>query len=156
MAETLEQRQLREQEESVKAVEEHDAETEKRMGADEYVVVAPYVTLKVKDDLGGVVIRGFNEGAVVKGADVDEANLRHHVDTRLVAPKGHADAEFAGPAGTPKPGEPPNVPVTEGTPAEMLPTQERIARNRAAADQAAEQEKRTSRGSAKTADKQDR
>jgi hypothetical protein len=85
------------------------------MGKDEYVVVAPYVTLKVKDGNGGVVVRGFNEGAVVKAEDVDEANLRHHVETRLLAPKGHPDAEFAGPAGTPKPGEPPNVPVTEGS-----------------------------------------
>jgi hypothetical protein len=155
MAETLEQRQLREQQESVKAVEERDAETEKRLGADEYVVVAPYVTLRVKDTFGATVIRGINEGAVVKAEDVDEANLRHHVETRLLAPKGHPDAEFAAPAGSPKPGEPPNVPVDTGTPVEMLPTEERIRRNREAADKATEQEKRTSRTAAKQADKQD-
>jgi hypothetical protein len=138
MAETQNERQAREEAESLKALDERDQETERRLGQDEYVVVAPYVTLRVKDGLGGVVVRGYNEGAVVKAEDLDEDNLRHHVETRLLAPKDHPDAEFAAPAGTPKPGEPPNVPVTEGTPVEMLPTEERIARNRAAADKSAE------------------
>lgn len=143
MAETQNERQAREEAESLRALEERDKDTERRLGKDEYVVVAPYVTLRTKDGMGGVVVRGFNEGAVVKAADVDEANLRHHIETRLLAPKGHADTEFAAPAGTPKPGEPPNVPVEVGTPVEMVPTEQRIARNRAAADQAAEDAKRT-------------
>lgn len=134
MADTNEQRQLKAQEEAETAVKEHDEETERRLKADDFVVVAPFVTLKMKDANGGpLVVRGFNEGAEVKGEDVDAANLRHHVDTRLVAPKGSDDAKFAGPAGTPKPGEPPNVPVEEGTPVEMLPTQERLRRQQAAA-----------------------
>lgn len=133
MAETMQERQAREEAESLKALEERDKETERRMGKDEYVVVAPYVTLKVKDGTGGLVVRGFNEGAVVKAEDLDEGNLRHHVETRLLAPKGHPDTEFAGPAGTPKPGEPPNVPVAEAAPASALDTESRVARNREAA-----------------------
>jgi len=136
MAETLSERQAREEAESLKALDERDKETERRMGKDEYVVVAPYVTLKMNDGNGGAVVRGFNEGAVVKAEDVDEDNLRHHVETRLLAPKGHPDAEFAAPAGTPKPGEPPNVPVTEGPQASALDTESRLARNRQAADEA--------------------
>lgn len=148
MASTLEERQLKAQEEAEKAVEEREAETERRMGADEYVVVAPYVTLRVKDQLGAYVIRGYNEGAVVKAEDLEETNLRHHVETRLMAPVGHPDAEFAAPAGTPKPGEPPNVPVEMGTPVEMLPTEERLARQRAAADAQQESAKRPARKAA--------
>jgi hypothetical protein len=129
MAETQDQVQV----DAEKALKEHNAETQKRLGADEYVVVAPYVTLKVTDDLGAAVVRGFLEGAVVKGADVDPTSLLHHVDSRLLAPVGHSDAEFAGPAGTPKPGEPPNVPVQEATPPTALDTATRIARNRDAA-----------------------
>jgi hypothetical protein len=134
MAETMQERQAREGAESLRAIEERDKETERRMGADEYVVVAPYVTLKVKDGAGGVVVRGYNEGGVVKAEDVDEANLRHHVETRLLAPKGHPDTEFTGPAGTPKPGEPPNVPVTEGQQVRSLDTESRVSANREAAD----------------------
>jgi|SRR3954471_10390537 hypothetical protein len=145
MAETMQERQAREEAESLKALDERDKETERRMGKDEYVVVAPFVNLKVKDGNGGVVVRGFNEGAVVKAEDIDEANLRHHVETRLLAPKGHPDTEFAGPAGTPKPGEPPNVLVTEGTQASTLDTEARVARNRQAADQAAKPGPRTSK-----------
>lgn len=149
MAETMNERQAREEAESLKALEERDKETERRLGKDEYVVVAPYVTLKAKDGLGGFVVRGYNEGAVVKAEDLDESNLRHHVETRLLAPLGHPDAEFAAPAGTPKPGEPPNVPVTEGTPVEMVDTETRIARNRqAAVDAAANESKRPARQSA--------
>jgi hypothetical protein len=137
VAETQDERQAREEAESLKAIEERDQETERRLGADEYVVAAPYVTLKVKDGVGGVVVRGFNGGAVVKAEDIDEENLRHHVETRLVVPKDHPDAVFAAPAGTPMPAEPPNVPVGEGRPVSSLDTESRIAQNRAAADKAA-------------------
>jgi hypothetical protein len=71
-------------EESEKAARDEQARVDKHLAADEFVVVAPYVTLKMKGADGGPpVVRGFNEGAVVKGEDVDEANLRHHVETRL-------------------------------------------------------------------------
>lgn len=155
MAETLEQKQLKAQEEAEAAVAEHDERTEAMLGADEYAVLAPYVTLKVKDGLGGSVIRGFNAGAVVKGEDIDPDNLRHHVDTRLVVPADHRDAEFAVPAGTPLPAEPPNVPPTTGTPPEMLPTEERTRRNREAADKAAEAAKTTGSRPSRTPGKTD-
>lgn len=140
MAESLEQKQLKAQEEAEEQVRKHDAETESMLGADEYKVLAPYITLKVKDDQGAFVVRGFNSGAVVKAENVDEENLRHHVDTRLLVPSDHRDAEFAVPAGTPLPAEPPNVPVSTGTPPEMLDTAERTRRNREAADKTAEQQ----------------
>jgi hypothetical protein len=148
MAETQNERQAREEAESLRAIEERDKETERRLGKDEYVVVAPYVVYKAKDGNGGAVVRDANEGAVLKAKDLDEENLRHLVETRLVAPKGHPDTEFAGPAGTPKPGEPPNIPVTEGAQVRSLDTESRVARNRQAAIDAAAEAKR-SRSSAK-------
>jgi hypothetical protein len=103
------------------------------MTAEEFKVVAPYVTLKMIDPNGGpLVVRGFNEGGEFKGEDVDADNLRHHVETGLVAPKDSDEARFAGPAGTPKPGEPPNVPVTE-QPVAALPLDERQRRQQQAA-----------------------
>jgi hypothetical protein len=154
MAESIADREERERQEALAKIEEHDTETESRLKSDEFVVVAPLVTLKVKDQLGAYVLRGFNEGAVVKAEDVEAANLRHHVDIRFLAPTGSPDTEFAGPAGTPKPGEPPNVPVEVGTPVEMLPTEERLRRNREAADANATEAKRTtSRSSSRTSGK---
>lgn len=47
-----------------------------------YRVVAPYVTLKVRDQAGAQVLTGFYEGAVV--SDVDANSLRHHLDNGLV------------------------------------------------------------------------
>jgi hypothetical protein len=124
MAETSTEQAEREQaEESARAEKERQDQVEKDMGADEFVVVAPYVNLKVKDQAGSFVIGGFNEGGVVKRENIDEANLRHHLDGKLLAPVGSDAAKFAGPAGTPKPGEPPNVPVTE-QPATSLPLAE--------------------------------
>lgn len=122
------------QAEAEKALEEHDAETERRMGADEYVVVYPYITAKVRSD-GVFIVREFFEGGVFKGEDVEPNNLRHLVDGRMVAPKDHPDAKYAAPAGVPKPGEPPNVPVTE-QPVGALPIDERLRRQREAGEQA--------------------
>jgi hypothetical protein len=118
-----------EREKALKAQREAEERTEKYMQADEFVVTAPYVTLKMIDPNGGpLVIKGFNEGAVVDKEDVDEANLRHHVETGLVAPKDSDEAQVAAPAGTPKPAEPPNVPVEE-VPVSSLSFQERQRRN---------------------------
>jgi len=108
---------------------------DKDMGAKEFVVVAPYVTLKLKDEVGGFVVRGFNEGGQFTAEEIDEENLRHHLDTGLVAPVGSDLARFAAPSGTPKPGEPPNVPVTE-QPVASLPLAERLQRQADAADKA--------------------
>ena len=136
MAETLNERQQREEAESLKAIEERDKETEARLGKDEYVVAAPLINIRMKDGNGGVVVRQANGGGRFKAEDVDEANLRHLVETRLVVPVDHPDAEFAAPAGTPMPAEPPNVPVTEGRQVSSLDTESRLAANRAAADKA--------------------
>lgn len=127
------ERDAKQRDEALKAQQDAEKRTEQYMKADEFVVVAPYVTLKMVDPSGGpLVIRGFNEGGTVKAEDVDTDNLRHHVETGLVAPKGSDEAKFAGPAGTPKPGEPPNVPVTE-QPVTALPLDERQRRQQAAA-----------------------
>lgn len=82
--------------------------------AKSYKVLAPYVTLKVPDDAtGALVIRGFYAGAPVPD-DIDPANLQHHIDSGLVVEDdgGVVAEQVAVPAGTPIPGEPPNVPVT--------------------------------------------
>ena len=136
MAETLNERQQREEQESLKAIAERDKETEARLGKDEYVVAAPLINIKVKDGRGGVVVRTANGGGVFKAEDVDEDNLRHLVETRLLVPTDHPDAAFAAPAGTPMPAEPPNVPVTEGRQVSSLDTEARVTANRAAADAA--------------------
>lgn len=137
MAETQNERQAREEAESLKAIEERDKETERRLGKDEYVVAAPLINIKMKDGSGGVVVRTANGGGRFKAEDVDEDNLRHLVETRLLVPVDHPDAQFAAPAGTPMPAEPPNVPVTEGQQVSSLDTESRVAANRAAADASA-------------------
>lgn len=48
-------------------------------------VTAPYVTLRVRDNLGAWTVRGLYAGAVVPKADVDAESLRHHLDSDLVA-----------------------------------------------------------------------
>lgn len=134
MAETQNERQQREEAESLKAIEERDKETEARLGKDEYVVAAPLINIKVKDGSGGFVVRTANGGGRFKAEDVDEENLRHLVETRLLVPVDHPDAAYAVPAGTPMPAEPPNVPVTEGAQVRNLDTESRVAANREAAD----------------------
>jgi hypothetical protein len=117
------------------------------MDADEYVVVAPYVTLKVKDQGGAFVIRGFNESGTVRREDIEDASLRHHLESGLMAAKDSPEARFAAPSGTPKPGEPPNVPVTE-QPVGSLPLAERLQRQAAAADRAEAEAKGRPHGNA--------
>jgi hypothetical protein len=151
MAETSTEKDERERAEAEKAAKEKADQVEKDMGADEFVVIAPYVTLKVKDQVGSFVIRGFNEGGTVKSEDIDPDNLRHHLETGLLAPVGSDAAKYAGPAGTPKPGEPPNVPVTE-QPVTSLPLDERLKRQQAAA---AADEKRSAAANKRPAPRQD-
>jgi hypothetical protein len=119
-------------EESERVARDEEARVKRHLAADEFVVVAPYVTLKVRDDAGGSVMKGLLEGGTFRKDEVDPDNLRHHVETRLVAAKDSDEARFAAPAGTPKPGEPPNVPVTEH-PVGALPFDERQRRQQAAA-----------------------
>lgn len=52
------------------------------MAAAAYRVVAPYVTLKVKDATGADVLVGFYEGAIV--SDLDDESLKHHLDGGMV------------------------------------------------------------------------
>lgn len=50
-----------------------------------YVVTAPYVVLKVPDQMSGKpTMRGFYAGMLVP-EDIDADNLKHHVDGEMVA-----------------------------------------------------------------------
>jgi hypothetical protein len=92
-----------------------------------YVVTRPYVTLKVRDaTTGAEVVREFYEGGVLpEGANSDDVDRLLRKD--MIAEEGSDEANLAAPAGTPKPGEPPNVPVTE-VPAGSLAPDERQRR----------------------------
>lgn len=143
-------------EDALKAQRDRDAKTEEYLGADEYVLIGAMAQIKIKDDAGSFVLKHFNEGAVVKAEDVEPGNLRHLVEIRFLVPKDADEARFAGPAGTPKPGEPPNVPVTDGTPVEMLPHEERLARQQEAARVSEEQASKQQRASrTRSSDKSD-
>jgi hypothetical protein len=136
MAETAAEQAERERVAQVARVEQERLDrVETDMDAAAFVVVDHYVTLKVRDQIGAFQVRGFNEGGTVKRDDIDDESLRHHLDNGQLAPVGSDRARFAAPAGTPKPGEPPNVPVTE-TPVATLSLDERIARQAEAADAA--------------------
>lgn len=84
-----------------------------------YRVTAAYVTLRVNNDLGQEVLLGFHQGATVPDG-VNRDDLDRHVRKDMVAEEGSREAELlAVPAGTPVPGEPPNVPVTESSAANL-------------------------------------
>jgi hypothetical protein len=88
-----------------------------------YVVAAPLVYLKVPDVGGALVSYTFYAGAPVP-ENVDKDSLQHHLDSNLVIEASDPVAEvIAVPAGTPVPGEPPNVPVTETGPGPKSPDQ---------------------------------
>ena len=59
-----------------------------------YRVVAPYVTLKVKDAAGAEVLVGFYEGAIV--SDVDPDLLKNHLDRGLLEKASNADFNEGG------------------------------------------------------------
>lgn len=105
---------------------------------DKYVVAAPLVYLKVRDAHGALISSTFYAGAPVP-EDVDEDSLQHHLDSGLVIKQGDPAADvLAVPAGTPVPGEPPNVPVTEQTGApQSLDDKVEAARKTASAKPAA-------------------
>jgi hypothetical protein len=99
-----------------------------------YVVTAPYVTLKVKDQAGATVLGELYQGAPVP-ENADPENVQRLLDKGMVAVVGTAEADLMGvPAGTPIPGEPPNVPVTEQSGASITPA-DRMDRAMAAAEQ---------------------
>lgn len=105
-----------------------------------YKVTAPYVTMRVENELGQEVVLGFLQGATLpKG--VNQEDLDRHVRKGMVAEEGSREADLlAVPAGTPVPGEPPNTPVTEAS-AANLGTEDRARR----AQDAAEDGRRTRR-----------
>lgn len=86
-------------------------------------VVFPYITLKVHGDTG-TVIREFYAGATVPD-NADPADRDRLVRKGALVDADAAAAALAVPAGTPIPGEPPNVPVTE-QPAIAVPFTERV------------------------------
>jgi hypothetical protein len=132
MPETVADQAERERVEAERAEQERQKKIDEDMDAEEFVVIGAYITPKVKDAMGLFQMRGYNEGGVIKAEDIDPDSLRHHLESGLMAPKDSDAARFAGPAGTPKPGEPPNVPVTE-QPVVSLPLDERLRRQQAAA-----------------------
>lgn len=78
-------------------------------------VAWPYVTVKLRSETG-LVIREFYAGAPVPAnADPDDCDRLVRKGALIDEDAPYADV-LAVPAGTPIPGEPPNVPVTE-TPA---------------------------------------
>lgn len=114
-----------------------------------YVVTAPYVTLKVKDLTGQEAVLGFYEsGTLPDGANKDD--VERLIRKGMVAESGTAEADLAAPAGTPKPGEPPNVPVTE-QPIAALPLAERQRLQQEAADKVAADAAKAKEGAAPSA-----
>jgi hypothetical protein len=81
--------------------------------AKSYKVAAPYVTLRWRDDRGTEVITGFYQGSPVPDT-ADEDNVQRLLDKGMLIDANDPVADIvAVPAGTPMPGEPPNVPVAE-------------------------------------------
>ena len=104
----------------------------------QYVVTAPYVTLKVKDQAGGTVVGELYQGAPVPDS-ADPENVQRLVAKGMLAEAGTSEADLLGvPAGTPVPGEPPNVPVTEQSGASITPA-DRLLRAQDANDRAERQ-----------------
>jgi hypothetical protein len=76
-------------------------------------VLWPYITLKVRNDAGQTVLNEFYAGAPVPDNAVQE-DVDRLVRKGALVEEGTPEADLlAVPAGTPIPGEPPNVPVTE-------------------------------------------
>lgn len=57
-------------------------------------VTAPYVTLKVTDQINGTVLVGYYEGAIVE--NVDDVSAQHHIDAGMAVAAGEDD-DPAGP-----------------------------------------------------------
>jgi hypothetical protein len=103
--------------------------------AKQYVVTAPYVTFKAKDQAGGTVLREMYQGGTLPD-DAEPDNVERLLEKKMIAEVGSKEADLLGaPAGTPIPGEPPNVPVTEQSPA-YVDQQARLQRASDAVEQA--------------------
>lgn len=86
-------------------------------------VLWPYITLKVRGDTG-TVIREFYAGALVPD-NADPADRDRLVRKGALVDEDAPEAALAVPAGTPIPGEPPNVLVAE-QPVVATPFTERV------------------------------
>lgn len=60
--------------------------TDVDMNADAYRVTGQYVTPKVRDNQGAWTVRGWLQGAVIKGEHIDPDSLRHHLESGLMEP----------------------------------------------------------------------
>lgn len=119
-----------------------------------YVVAAPLVYLKVPDVGGALVSYTFYAGAPVP-ENIDEASLQHHLESGLVVESSDPVAEvIAVPAGTPIPGEPPNVPVTETTTKSVGP-QERLEEVKKAMESSQRKASKQAESKQEQQDKQD-
>ncbi len=68
--------------------------------SDNYVVTAPYVTLRVPNELGQPVHTGFYEGAPVpEGTDQDDVD--RHLRKGMIAKQGTPEADAASVVGKP-------------------------------------------------------
>lgn len=67
---------------------------------DKYIVTAPYVTLRVKDQTGAEVLLGFYEAAPVPDS-VDKDDLERHLRKGMIAKAGTEEADAASPVGRP-------------------------------------------------------
>lgn len=100
-----------------------------------YVVTAPYVTFRAKDSAGGSILREMYQGGTLPD-NADPNNVERLLEKKMIAEVGSQEADLLGvPAGSPIPGEPPNVPVTEQSPA-YVDQQARLQRAQDAVDQA--------------------
>lgn len=105
-----------------------------------YKVLWPYVTIKTRTD-AGTVLREFYAGAPVP-ENADPADRDRLLRKGAIVDESAPEAELvAVPAGTPIPGEPPNVPVTE-QPTGAGSVQERVDRALAAVGDSSGEPKR--------------
>lgn len=65
-----------------------------------YIVTAPYVTLRVKDQTGKEVLLGFYEAAPVPDS-VAKDDLERHIRKGMIAEAGTDEADAASPVGRP-------------------------------------------------------
>lgn len=119
-----------------------------------YVVTAPYVTFKAKDPAtGAIVVREMYQGGVLPD-EAEPENVARLVEKGMIAEQGSREADLLGvPAGTPIPGEPPNVPVTEQSPASITPA-DRLKRAQDAQEAAEKAEAKPKKAAEKPAAEQ--
>ena len=84
-----------------------------------YKVTAPYVTVRVKDDLGSEVTKGFYEGGVLPD-DANTDDLERLERKGMIAKEGTAEADAAVPHGKPVQFDAAGMPA-EQTPAAVKP-----------------------------------